>query len=204
MLELLRRHIRDQRVIEAMAAVPREAFVPNWLQERAYDDSALPIGEGQTISQPLIVAMMIEALALEPTDRVLEVGSGSGYATAVLSRISQEVIGVELVAALRERAEAVLHDLAVTNVRLHAAGTTLGRPEDAPYAAILVSAGAPRVPRALVDQLTEEGRMIIPVGDRRGQELVRVVRSDCGVSLARIGPCAFVPLLGVDAWPTEP
>jgi protein-L-isoaspartate(D-aspartate) O-methyltransferase len=203
MLELLRRRMVSERVIQAMASVPREAFVAPEMVERAYDDSALPIGEGQTISQPLVVAIMVDALALKPDDRVLEVGSGSGYAAAVLSRLSRDVIGIERIDGLRVRAEEAIARLGWSNVRFHAAGATLGRIDEAPYDAILVSAGAPHVPRALLDQLSEGGRMIIPVGDARGQELVRARKTECGVSLARMGACAFVPLLGEDAWPVR-
>ena len=201
MLELLRRHVRDERVIEAMAVVPREAFVAEPLRARAYDDSPLPIGAGQTISQPLIVALMAEALEIEPGDHALEVGSGSGYAAAVLSRLAHDVVAVELVDELRERSIKALQDCGFNNVRVRAAGARLGRLEEAPYDAILVSAGSPHVPRVLIDQLTEAGRMIVPVGPSRNQELVRVRKTPHGVTLERLGPCAFVPLLGEEAWP---
>jgi protein-L-isoaspartate(D-aspartate) O-methyltransferase len=184
-----------------MADVPREEFVLAAQRRHAYDDAALPIGEGQTISQPLIVAMMIEALAIRPDARVLEVGSGSGYAAAVLSRLAREVIGVERIAALREKAEATISNLGYTNVRFYPAGATLGHNEDAPYDAILVSAGAPHVPRALIEQLASSGRMIVPVGVVRSQELVLVESTPHGIELSRLGPCAFVPLIGEDAWP---
>lgn len=200
MLDLLRRHVSDQRVIDAMAAVPRERFVLSHLRWRAYDDSALPISEGQSISQPLIVALMTEALALRPGDRVLEVGTGSGYQAAVLSRLAREVITVERLPALAERARAALDALGCENVRVCMAGTALGRFEDAPYDAILVAAGAPHVPRALIDQLADGGRLVLPVGSLRSQELVRVTKTAHGIDLARLGPCAFVPLVGNDAW----
>jgi len=201
MLELLRKHVRDDRVIEAMATVPREAFVPEALRARAYDDAPLPIGAGQTISQPLIVALMIEALRVRPEDHALEVGSGSGYAAAVLSRLVRDVVAVERVDELRVRSEQVLRELGFENVRVFAAGEQLGRAEDGPYDAILVSAGSPHVPRALIDQLTDHGRMVVPVGPPRTQELVRVEKTPYGLTLERLGPCAFVPLLGKEAWP---
>ncbi len=200
MLALLRDVIQDPRVIEAMAAVPRERFVPPDLHGRAYDDNALPIGEGQTISQPLIVAMMTAALALSPEDRVLEVGTGSGYQAAVLSRLAREVITVERLPHLLNNAQSRLNALGYENVHCWLAGETLGRPEDAPYDAILVAAGAPHVPRTLIDQLADYGRLVLPVGSMRAQELVRVTKTSHGVELARLGPCAFVPLVGNDAW----
>jgi protein-L-isoaspartate(D-aspartate) O-methyltransferase len=191
----------DARVIDAFGAVPREFFVPPEHRHRAYDDTALPIGEGQTISQPLVVALMIDALEIMPQDRVLEVGSGSGYAAAVLSLLAREVTGIERVAPLRARAERTLIDRGYSNVRIYPAGPVLGRREDAPYDAVLVSAGAPNVPRALIDQLTKDGRMVVPVGPPRSQELVRVNRTPHGTELMRLGPCAFVPLIGDEAWP---
>jgi protein-L-isoaspartate(D-aspartate) O-methyltransferase len=200
MLALLRRHIRDGRVIDAMASIPRERFVPERLGSRAYDDNALPIGEGQTISQPLIVALMVEALRLSSADRVLEVGTGSGYAAAVLSRLASEVITVERIADLSARARQTLHDLHLENVRVETATNELGYKQAAPYDAILVSAGAPHVPRTLLDQLADGGRLVVPIGSRRQQELVRATATPHGIELTRIGPCAFVPLVGDDAW----
>jgi protein-L-isoaspartate(D-aspartate) O-methyltransferase len=200
MMRLLARHIRDPRVLDAMRAVPREAFVPEPLRRFAYADRALPIGEGQTISQPLIVAMMTEALALGPEDRVLEVGTGSGYQAAILSQLARDVITVERVPSLIEHARGALAQLGRDNVRVFEAGETLGRPEAAPYDAILVAAGAPHVPRALIAQLTQRGRLVVPVGGRREQQLVRARNTPHGVELARLGACAFVPLIGRGAW----
>lgn len=200
MLRMLRASIQDERVLAAMAAVPREAFVPEHLRSRAYDDGALPIGEGQTISQPFIVALMLEALALTSRDHVLDVGTGSGYQAAVLAHLAREVTSVERVPALTERAAATLAKLGITNVHVCAAGERLGLAERAPYDAIVVAAGAPHVPRALIDQLAEGGRLVVPVGDLRKQQLLRVVKTPHGVELARLGPCAFVPLIGEDAW----
>ena len=201
MLALLRRNVDDARVIEAIASTPREAFVTAALRADAYADRALPIGEGQTISQPLMVALMLQALELRPDDRVLEVGTGSGYVAALLSKLAREVITVERVPALADRAAATLRSLARDNVAVHRAGEQLGRREDAPYDAILVSAAAPHVPRTLIDQLAPGGRLVIPIGPRRGQELVRVRATAHGLELARLGPCAFVPLIGDQAWP---
>jgi protein-L-isoaspartate(D-aspartate) O-methyltransferase len=201
MLALLRRHVGDERVLDAIARVPRERFVPEHLRLYAYDDRALPIGDGQTISQPLMVALMTEALAPQPGERVLEVGTGSGYQAAVLSHLAREVISVERVPSLCARARDVLAALGYGNVRVFLAGETLGRPEDAPYDAIIVTAGAPHVPPVLLDQLAAGGRLVLPVGDLRGQELVRARKTAHGVELVRLGPCGFVPLIGKDAWP---
>lgn len=200
MLDLLRRTVRDQRVIDAMASVPRERFVPEHLQRRSYDDSALPIGDGQTISQPLIVALMVEAMRLRGDERVLEVGTGSGYAAAVLSRLAREVVTVERIADLGERARARLAALQLENVRVIFPAKHLGYKDGAAYDAVLVSAGAPHIPRTLLDQLAEGGRLIVPIGNRQAQQLVRAVKTPHGVSLERLGPCAFVPLIGEDAW----
>ena len=201
MLALLRARVREERVIAAMAAVPRERFVPEYLRSRAYEDCALPIGEGQTISQPLMVALMIEALELKPDDRVLEIGTGSGYEAAVLSHLVREATTVERIPELLARARAALRSLGCANVHAFVTGVELGRAEDAPYDAIVVSAGAPHVPRALLEQLADGGRLVVPVGDLRGQELVRAAKTPRGVELTRLGACGFVPLIGRDAWP---
>ena len=201
MLALLRSRVRDERVIAAMAAVPRERFVPDDLRSRAYDDRPLPIGEGQTISQPLIVALMLEALALQPNERLLDVGTGSGYQAAVASLLVREVITVERLPHLLERARDVLATLDYANVCTGDAGELLGAADRAPYDAIVVAAGAPHLPRVLIDQLADGGRLVMPVGDLRKQELVCATKTTRGVALARHGPCGFVPLIGRDAWP---
>jgi protein-L-isoaspartate(D-aspartate) O-methyltransferase len=200
MLELLRRHIRDERVIDAMAAIPRERFVPPHLTQRAYDDRALPIGEGQTISQPLIVALMAEAMRITPNDHVLEIGTGSGYAAAVLSRLARDVVTVERIVELGESAQVVLAALRIENVRVIFPAKHLGCKEDAPYDAILISAGAPHLPRSLLDQLADGGRLIVPIGPRHAQQLVRATKTPHGLTLERLGPCAFVPLIDDEAW----
>jgi protein-L-isoaspartate(D-aspartate) O-methyltransferase len=201
MLALLRARVRDERVIAAMAAVPRERFVPDELRPRAYDDSPLPIGEGQTISQPLIVALMLEVLALQPHERLLEVGTGSGYQAAVASKLAREVVTVERLPHLLERAQEALVALGCANVEVRIAGDVLGVADRAPYDAIVVAACAPHVPRVLIDQLADGGRLVIPVGDLRKQELVCATKTACGIALAHYGPCGFVPLIGRDAWP---
>ncbi len=201
LLEELAVEITDRRVMEAMAQVPRERFVPEELRPYAYDNRPLPIGYGQTISQPLIVAMMTQALQLTGGEKVLEVGTGSGYQAAILSRLAEYVVTVERVAPLAERAAAVLRELGYTNVEVHVAGETLGWPEGAPYDAIIVTAAAPEVPRELLDQLALGGRLVIPVGSRDLQELVRITKTQRGAQRHNLGPCRFVPLVGKSAWP---
>lgn len=203
MLALLRRSGILERVIAAMSRVRRERFVPEPLRRYAYEDRPLPIGAGQTISQPLIVAMMCDALELKPDDRVLEVGTGSGYEAAVLARLAREVITVERQPALVEGAIRALLAEGCTNVSTFAAGPGLGRPQDAPYDAIVVAAGAPHLPRALIDQLAPGGRLVVPVGTLREQQLVRARTTPYGLTLERLGPCAFVPLIGTEAWPDD-
>ncbi len=196
----LRPDIKDNRVIEAMARVPRECFVPLEEQHLAYEDMPLPIGFGQTISQPYIVALMTQALELSGDQKVLEVGTGSGYQTAVLAELAQLVITTERVAALAERANTVLASLSYTNIEVHLAGETLGWPKGAPYEAILVTAGAPSVPSDLVAQLAIDGRLVIPVGSRYEQELYRVTKQQRENIIEKLGGCRFVPLVGKGAW----
>ncbi|MCH6555455.1 MAG: protein-L-isoaspartate(D-aspartate) O-methyltransferase [Chloroflexi bacterium] len=200
LLAELAQEIRDRRVLEAIAKAPREWFVPQELRPYAYENRPLRIGHGQTISQPLIVAMMTQALALRGDEKLLEVGTGSGYQAALLSQLAAEVVSVERVPELAERAGRLLAELGYANVSVHAAGETLGWPDDAPYDAIIVTAAAPRVPQELMEQLVMGGRMVIPVGSRDLQELVRAVRSPEGPALTNLGPCRFVPLLGPGAW----
>lgn len=203
MLTLLRRHIRNERVLDAMARIPREEFVTAALRKHAYEDRALPLAAGQTISQPLMVALMTEALDPRPDDRVLEVGTGSGYQAAVLSMLVRAVVSIERVPEIERAAEMRLASLGYGNVSVREATTELGWRAGASYDGIIVTAGAPHVPRALVEQLSPQGRLVIPVGDRRGQQLIVVQRTAHGVELARLGPCAFVPLVGRDAWPDD-
>jgi protein-L-isoaspartate(D-aspartate) O-methyltransferase len=198
--QLLGRDIRDDRVLDAMRAVPRELFVPPELRSRAYDDAALPIGAGQTISQPYMVARICEALVLEGRERVLDVGSGSGYQAAVLAELADEVHTIERVPELAERAQANLEEAGYGRVRVHVGDGTLGLPEHAPYAAIAVAAAAPRLPEPLYEQLEPRGRVVIPVGRRGGQELQLVVRSPEGPAVVRSVPCRFVPLVGEEGF----
>lgn len=199
----LAREIRDRRVIDAMARVPREIFVPEELRASAYENMPLPIGFGQTISQPLIVALMTEALQLRGDEKVLEIGTGSGYQTAVLSLLDDHVVSVERIPPLAQRAEELLQRHGYTNVEVHAGGEALGWTAGAPYDAIIVTAAAPEVPRELLDQLGMGGRLVIPVGSRELQELVRIVKTPEGALRHNLGPCRFVPLLGRAAWPGQ-
>jgi len=199
------RGVRSHRVLDAMRTVPREAFLPVSLQEFAYEDAPLPIAENQTISQPYIVALMTEALALEGGEKVLEIGTGSGYAAAILSRIAKDVYTVERIGELAKQSSAILADLGYNNVHvLHADGTR-GWPDEAPYDAIVVAAGGPEVPESLKAQLKIGGRLVIPVGsDQRFQELVRVIRvSEHEYKTEDIADVRFVPLVGEEGWAPE-
>ena len=201
MLERLRRDVSDSRVIPAMERVPRESFVSETSAHLAYEDIPLPIGEGQTISQPYIVAMMVSALELRRTDRVLEVGTGSGYQAAVLAELATAVISVERFASLADSARQRLNSLGYSNVKVCEAGPQLGWPKEAPYDAIIVAAGAPKLPRDLIEQLVVGGRLVIPVGSKEAQELMKAQRIADGFSIRTLGSCRFVPLLGKGAWP---
>lgn len=192
--------IKDPRVIEAMRRVPRERFVEDDLRPHAYSDRPLPIGHGQTISQPRMVAIMLQELALKGDEKVLDLGSGSGYQTALLAELAGQVIAVELVPELVERSRAVLAGLEYKNVSVHQATEQLGWPDAAPYDAIIVAAAAPRIPMSLIDQLAEGGRMVIPVGGRGRQELMLIEQSKEGVRVSRRGACGFVPLIGREAF----
>lgn len=188
--------IRDSRVLEAMATVPRHLFVPEHLREVSYQDTPLPIGFGQTISQPLMVAIMLEAALLRGNERVLEIGTGSGYQAALLTHLAKEVYTVEIIPELAELARSNLAAAGVDAPHVITADGSLGWPEAAPYDAIIVAAGAPVVPDPLVTQLAQGGRLIIPVGRRFGQVLKRLQRTPHGVQTETFGGCAFVPLVG--------
>jgi protein-L-isoaspartate(D-aspartate) O-methyltransferase len=203
--QLEQRGISDERVLGAMAAVPRHLFVPPEARAQAYGDRALPISEGQTISQPFIVALMAQALGARPGDRVLEVGAGSGYAAAVLSLLAGEVYAIERWPALAEAAERRLRDLGYNNVHIFTGDGTAGLPAYAPFDGIVVSAASPWVPRPLREQLGEGGRLVIPVGGRNEQLLLRLTRTDHQVRAERLGDVRFVPLIGAHAWePADP
>lgn len=201
-IQLARRGIRSPAVLDAMRSVPRERFVQPGMEEFAYEDGPLPIPEGQTISQPFIVALMIEAAALGPHDRVLEVGAGSGYAAAVIGRIAKEVFAVERHPALAEAARERLAELAYGNVSVRAGDGTLGWPEEAPFDAIIVSAGGPDAPEALKRQLKAGGRLVIPVGAQEGGQTLKKFTRQAEDAWDEEGLCGvfFVPLIGVEGW----
>jgi protein-L-isoaspartate(D-aspartate) O-methyltransferase len=198
--QLRGRDVRDERVLEAMAKVPRELFVPAELSAHAYEDEALPIGEGQTISQPYMVARICEALALSGRERVLDVGTGSGYQAAVLAELAREVHTIERIPELAARARENLRAAGYDNVQVHVGDGTLGDPGHAPFDAIGVAAAAPEPPPSLYGQLRPNGRLVVPVGSRRGQDLQVVVRSPEGPAVVSTVPCRFVPLVGEEGF----
>lgn len=195
-------HGADQRVIEAMGEIPRENFVSDGQSHAAYDDAPLPIGERQTISQPTMIAIMVGALELRRSDKVLEIGTGSGYQTAILATLGREVVSVERISSLADAARDRLSTLGFDNVKVYGADDALGHLPESPYDAIIVSAGAPKLPRKLIsDQLADRGRLVVPVGSLEAQELIKVVKTPDGFTVRSLGACRFVPLIGVDAWP---
>jgi len=200
LIEHLSAEIKDKRVLSAMSRIPRERFVPPESQHLAYEDIPLPIGLGQTISQPFIIALMTEALELTGSEKVLEVGTGSGYQSAILAELTRVVITVERLSALSKSARQVLADLGYSNVEVRLAGETLGWPEAAPYDAIIVTAAAPKVPAGLLAQLAVGGRLVIPVGSRYLQELYKITRRKGKNSVENLGGCRFVSLIGRGAW----
>lgn len=201
--QLARRGIVDEGVLDAMATIPRHLFVPAELRQSAYQDSPLPIGKCQTISQPYIVALMTQMLHLKGAENVLEIGTGSGYQAAILAKLAKTVHSVERYAALSKAAGKTLAGLGIDNVILHVGDGSLGLAEHAPYDAILVTAGAPGVPPALLEQLSQHGRLVIPVGKWRGQSLERWWRTFDGFEHQAVAPVAFVPLVGKAAWDSD-
>ena len=194
------RGIRSERVLAAMESVPRHLFVPREHVFAAYSDEPLPIGEGQTISQPFMVAAMAEALSLQGSERVLEIGAGSGYQAAVLSQLAPEVVAIESQPVLADRARDRLQKIGYGNVRIELGDGSLGWLSQAPYDAILVTAAAPAVPPPLIEQLAEGGRLVIPVGGSEHQDLLRIVQRDGETSQESLYPCRFVPLIGRYGW----
>jgi len=192
--------ISDKRVLEAMRRVPREAFVPQDQYYAAYEDRPLSIGFGQTISQPYIVALMVQALELKGGDKVLELGAGSGYEAAILAELAREVVTVERISELVEGAKRALEKLGYSNVKVHLASRELGWSDEALYGAIIVSAGAPTIPQILLNQLSFGGRLVIPVGSRWQQDLLKVTKRQKGNKVENLGGCYFVPLIGEGAW----
>ncbi len=198
--QLIDRNIRDERVLEAMRSVPRHAFVPLEYRHMAYSDGPLPIGSGQTISQPYIVALMTQLLRLKGDENVLEVGTGSGYQAAVLGKLAKQVYTIERYTELADQAAAVLQKLGLNNVRVHIGDGSLGLPEHAPFQAILVTAAAPKVPQSLLEQLDEGGRLVVPVGGRMNQFLELWERRGAKFVQDVLVPVAFVPLRGRHGW----
>jgi len=199
--QLRNRDVEDERVLAAMERVPRHLFVPEELRNRAYADAALPIGSGQTISQPYMVARICESLSLHGNERVLDVGTGSGYQAAVLAELAGEVHTIERIPELADAARRRLEETGFGGrVRVHLGDGTLGLPEQAPFGAIAVAAAAPELPPTLYDQLEPRGRLVVPVGKRHGQRLQLVVRSPEGPAVVRSVSCRFVPLLGEEGF----
>jgi protein-L-isoaspartate(D-aspartate) O-methyltransferase len=198
--QLRGRDITDERVLDAMERVPREVFVPEDLRDRAFDDAALPIGAGQTISQPYMVGRIAEELGLDGDERILDVGTGSGYQAAVLAELGDEVHTIERIPELAEYARNALAGAGYTDVAVHEGDGSRGLPEQAPFDAIAVAAAAPGFPTALYEQLTPGGRLVVPVGGRRGQRLEVIVRTPEGPAVLRSVPCRFVPLLGEEGF----
>jgi protein-L-isoaspartate(D-aspartate) O-methyltransferase len=201
-LQLKQRGIHDERVLQAIAEVPRHEFVPAERVAHAYEDQPIEIGAGQTISQPYIVAAMLEALRIQPSDRALEIGTGSGYQTALLARLAAEVYTIERHEMLLRTAQERLQRLGFTNIHCVVADGSRGLPEHAPYDAIAVSAAAPRIPEPLVAQLANGGRLILPLGGIDAQELRLIINNDGQLSTRSLEGCRFVPLIGKEGFPT--
>jgi len=203
LIDHLSTEIKDRRVLEIMRSIPRELFVPRESRHLAYEDSPLPIGHDQTISQPFIIALMTEALALKGNERVLEIGTGSGYQAAILAKLARHVVTTERLKPLAEAAKKMVDSLGFTNIEVHVAEETLGWQRGAPYDAIMVTAAAPRVPPDLLAQLRISGRMVIPVGSRYLQELYKITRGRKRNVIKNLGGCRFVSLIGKGAWEEE-
>ena len=201
--QLRARGITDNRVLEAMETIPRHLFIDEALQDQAYSDTPLPIEAGQTISQPYIVALMTEALEIKGTEKILEIGTGSGYQTAILARLADRVFSIERIASLAGKARRILDELKYFNVASRVGDGTYGWREESPFDAVLVAAGAPRIPRILVEQLASGGRLVVPVGSRHTQELIKVTRLSQDINDIRqenLGGCRFVDLIGEYGW----
>lgn len=201
--QIASRGIKDAKLISAMKKIPRHLFVEEALQSQAYSDHPLPIGEKQTISQPYMVALMTEALLLTGKEKVLEIGTGSGYQTAILAELSEKVFSIERIRPLAIRARKLLYELGYFNVEIKIFDGTFGWMEESPFDAILVTAGSPDIPQPLIDQLTMGGRLVIPVGDAFVQDLFRMVKTEEGVKKEDLGGCRFVKLIGKYGWESE-
>ncbi len=203
LLESIRNEVDDEPVLQAMRKVPRELFVPAESRHLAYEDIPLPIGYGQTISQPLIVAMMTQALEVLPTDKVLEIGTGSGYQAAVLANLARKVVSMERIKALADSAQTTLSQLGYSNVEIRLAGDDIGCPSEGLFNGIVVTAASPKLLTSLLQQMVIGGRLVIPVGSSREQELMKVTKSQDGFSVKSMGSCRFVPLIGKGAWASD-
>jgi protein-L-isoaspartate(D-aspartate) O-methyltransferase len=198
--QLVSRGIFDKLVLDAMKKVPRHKFVPKDLEASAYEDCALPIGEGQTISQPYMVAIMTEKLGLSGGKKVLEIGTGSGYQAAVLAEIAKEVYTIERIPSIAERAEKIFKELGCNNIKVIVGDGTMGLPEESPFDGIIVTAGAPSIPKPLTDQLADGGRLVIPVGEAFAQTLTIVTKRGGRLDIEESIGCVFVPLVGKFGW----
>jgi protein-L-isoaspartate(D-aspartate) O-methyltransferase len=201
--QIFSRGIKDAKLIAAMKKIPRHLFVEEALQNQAYNDHPLPIGEKQTISQPYMVALMTEALLLTGKEKVLEIGTGSGYQTAILAELSEKVFSIERIRPLAIRARKLLYELGYFNVEIKIFDGTLGWMQESPFDAIVVTAGSPDIPQTLLDQLAVGGRFVIPVGDAFVQDLIRVIKTEEGVKKEDLGGCRFVKLIGKYGWEAE-
>jgi len=201
--QIISRGIKDEKLIAAMNKIPRHLFVEEALQSQAYTDHPLPIGEKQTISQPYMVALMTEALLLTGKERVLEIGTGSGYQTAILAELSEKVFSVERIRPLAIRARKLLYELGYFNIEIKIFDGTFGWMDESPFDAIMVTAGSPDIPQPLIDQLAIGGRLVIPVGDALVQDLFRVTKTEAGVKKDDFGGCRFVKLIGKYGWEAE-
>jgi protein-L-isoaspartate(D-aspartate) O-methyltransferase len=201
--QIFSRGVKDAKLIAAMKKIPRHLFVEEALQNQAYSDHPLPIGEKQTISQPYMVALMTEALLLTGKEKVLEIGTGSGYQTAILAELSEKVFSIERIRPLALRARKLLYELGYFNVEIKIFDGTLGWMEESPFDAIVVTAGSPDIPQTLLDQLAIGGRLVIPVGDAFVQDLIRVIKTEEGVKKEDLGGCRFVKLIGKYGWEAE-
>lgn len=199
--QIIRRGIKDRKIIDALLEVPRHLFVPNNQINFAYEDYPLPIEYGQTISQPYIVALMTELLELDEKDKVLEIGTGSGYQTAILAKIVKEVYTIERIKELSIHAETILKNLQFNNIYFFCLDGTLGLPAHAPYQKIIVTAAAPKVPQSLIEQLDNDGKMVIPLGEKGNQSLTRIKKSKGNIYQEKTIGCTFVPLIGENGWP---
>lgn len=198
--QIAARGIKNVRILEAMQQVPRHIFIPPLLDRSAYDDCPLPIGNGQTISQPYIVALMTELLDPKPEDRILEIGAGSGYQAAILAMLAAQVVTIERIPAVANLARSNLEALGITNAKVIVADGTLGHPADSPYNGIIITAATPQIPKPLLDQLDDGGSLVAPVGDREIQDVIRIKKTDGRFVETRHGSVRFVPLIGEYGW----